>query len=138
MYMYVDPNINPNLMYLTVSTSLSLVTLNENKHCVNLHLTHPYLDSNIQDIRRFAPKACPPFSAVETTPYAELWMGTHPNGDHSCAYNRQVLQIFSGPARLAQTGQLLGDLVASNPELLGEESRAKFGDKLPFLFKVQS
>ena len=138
MYMYVDPNINPNLMYLTVSTSLSLVTLNENKHCVNLNLTHPYLDSNIQDICRFAPKACPPFSAVETTPYAELWMGTHPNGDNLCAHNRQVLQIFSGPARLAQTGQLLGDLVASNPELLGEESRAKFGDKLPFLFKVQS
>jgi len=73
-------------------------------------------------VARFAPKACPPFSAEETTPYAELWMGTHPNG----------------PARLAQTGQLLGDLVASNPELLGEESRAKFGDKLPFLFKVLS
>ena len=33
-----------------------------------------------QIILRFAPKACPPFSAVETTPYAELWMGTHPNG----------------------------------------------------------
>ena len=138
MYMYVDPNINPNLMYLTVSTSLSLVTLNENKHCVNLNLTHPYLDSNIQDICRFAPKACPPFSAVETTPYAELWMGTHPNGDNRCVQNRQVLRGFSGPARLAQTGQLLGDLVAASPELLGEESRAKFGDKLPFLFKVSS
>ena len=37
---------------------------------------------------------------------------------------------------MAQTGQLLGDLVASNPDLLGEQSRAKFGDKLPFLFKV--
>ena len=141
--MYVDPNINPNLMYLTVSTSLSLVTLNENKHCVNLNLTHPYLDSNIQDICRFAPKACPPFSAVETTPYAELWMGTHPNGDILCAHDTVMMtekfsQRFSGPARLAQTGQLLGDLLAANPELLGEESRAKFGDKLPFLFKVQS
>ena len=43
------------------------------------------MDSNIQLICRFAPKACPPFSAVETTPYAELWMGTHPNGD-DCLY----------------------------------------------------
>ena len=39
---------------------------------------------------------------------------------------------------MAHNGQLLGDLVASKPELLGEESRAKFGDKLPFLFKVLS
>jgi len=39
---------------------------------------------------------------------------------------------------LATTGQLLSDLVTSKPELLGEESRAKFGDKLPFLFKVLS
>ena len=52
--------------------------------------------------------------------------------------DRQVLQRCSGPARLAHSGQLLGDLVTSNPELLGEESRAKFGDKLPFLFKVPS
>ena len=74
---------------------------------------------------------------METTPYAELWMGTHPNGDDCCQdYDRQVLQRCSGPARLAHSGQLLGDLVASSPELLGEESRAKFGDKLPFLFKV--
>ena len=53
-------------------------------------------------------------------------------------HNGKCLQTCSGPARLAQTGQLLGDLVSSSPELLGEESRAKFGDKLPFLFKVPS
>ena len=53
-------------------------------------------------------------------------------------HHGKFLQRCSGPARLAQTGQLLGDLVSSSPELLGEESRAKFGDKLPFLFKVPS
>ena len=73
-------------------------------------------------------------------------MGTHPNGDISLQYKVRTInddvickfwQYFGpGPARLATTGQLLSDLVTSKPELLGEESRAKFGDKLPFLFKV--
>ena len=45
--------------------------------------THLYLSFFNSTFHRFAPKACPPFSAVETTPYAELWMGTHPNGDIS-------------------------------------------------------
>ena len=40
---------------------------------------------------RFAPKACPPFSAVETTPYAELWMGTHPNGDILLQYKVRTI-----------------------------------------------
>ena len=73
-------------------------------------------------------------------------MGTHPNGDNLLQYKIRTInddvickfwQYFGpGPARLATTGQLLSDLVTSKPELLGEESRAKFGDKLPFLFKV--
>ena len=43
------------------------------------------------------------------TPYAELWMGTHP----------------SGPSTLAETGQDLREYVADNPQVLGDKSRGR-------------
>lgn len=52
---------------------------------------------------------------------AQLWMGTHP----SC------------PSRNLTTEEDLQKLVASDPErLLGPKVVAKFGNDLPFLFKV--
>ena len=73
-------------------------------------------------VAKFAPRACQEFQLDETSPYAELWMGTHPNG----------------PARLVHQKQLLSEYITKNPEALGRKVREKFGDELPFLFKVLS
>ncbi|ODA78914.1 hypothetical protein RJ55_04504 [Drechmeria coniospora] len=55
-------------------------------------------------------------------PYAELWMGSHP----------------SNPSRDLVTGRSLVDLFADNKALLSQSISARYGDKLPFLFKVLS
>ncbi|KAH8162202.1 hypothetical protein CIB48_g6058 [Xylaria polymorpha] len=55
-------------------------------------------------------------------PYAELWMGTHP----------------SNPSKDLESGRTLLDLVESNSMLLGPSVKARYGPKLPFLFKVLS
>ncbi|XP_046383477.1 mannose-6-phosphate isomerase [Ischnura elegans] len=58
----------------------------------------------------------------ENAPYAELWMGTHPNG----------------PSILKSTKSSLEEWISSHPECLGKKTRERFGDQLPFLFKVLS
>jgi len=73
-------------------------------------------------VAALAGKACQDFVVSEETTYAELWMGTHPNG----------------PSKLTETGELLSDYIAKNPEALGAKIREKFGDQLPYLFKVLS
>ncbi|KAL8696192.1 MAG: hypothetical protein Q9201_007782 [Fulgogasparrea decipioides] len=55
-------------------------------------------------------------------PYAELWMGTHP----------------SLPSKDVQTQRSLLDLVQDNKALMSTKIINKFGEKLPFLFKVLS
>ncbi|RDW71617.1 mannose-6-phosphate isomerase [Coleophoma cylindrospora] len=62
------------------------------------------------------------FSIQEDKPYAELWMGTHP----------------SNPSKDTATKRTLLDLVQDNQALLSKEVSEKFGQKLPFLFKVLS
>lgn len=57
--------------------------------------------------------------------YAELWMGTHPNGP-------SMIVIPGKPSKA------LGEWVAENPDKLGNSVRQQFGDCLPFLFKVLS
>lgn len=53
-------------------------------------------------------------------PQAEIWMGAHPNG---CS-------------KLAESGQLLSELISADPEsVLGQYTQNRFGD-LPYLFKV--
>lgn len=47
-------------------------------------------------------------------------MGTHP----------------SGPSTLLSSGTPLKDYIAEHPHLLGDAVRKRFGDDLPFLFKV--
>ena len=64
----------------------------------------------------------PDFLVDETSPYAELWMGTHPNG----------------PSILKGSSQKLSEWILANPECLGTKVRQKFGVQLPFLFKVLS
>lgn len=60
--------------------------------------------------------ADPAFLVDPQQPYAEYWMGTHPNG----------------PSTLGD-GTLLGDWLKQNPQALGESLQ-----DLPFLFKVLS
>ncbi|KAL2313397.1 Mannose-6-phosphate isomerase [Schizosaccharomyces pombe] len=60
------------------------------------------------------------FEVDPNTPYAELWMGSHP----------------SGPSFVMQTGKPLSELLT--PETVGEKVYKKYGKQLPFLFKVLS
>jgi len=60
------------------------------------------------------------FKVDENTPYAELWMGTHPNS----------------PSSILPAGQPLLAYLQEHPELLGSKVKEHFGTDLPFLFKV--
>lgn len=55
-----------------------------------------------------------------TEPFAEYWLGAHP----------------AGPATVDGVG--LDAVVDADPTVLGERSRAGFGDRLPFLMKLLS
>ncbi|GAA5873145.1 hypothetical protein JCM8547_006803 [Rhodosporidiobolus lusitaniae] len=77
------------------------------------------LGKNGSKVSQFA-QGLPNFDYDENKPYAELWMGTHP----SC------------PSTLYATGQDLKKYLKAKPELLGDKVVKKFGDDLPFLFKV--
>ncbi|GAA51973.1 mannose-6-phosphate isomerase [Clonorchis sinensis] len=58
-----------------------------------------------------------------SSPFAELWMGTHP----------------SGPSVLREEQETyLSKYISEYPECLGSASREAFGMSLPFLFKVLS
>ncbi|XP_065171083.1 mannose-6-phosphate isomerase isoform X2 [Atheta coriaria] len=61
-------------------------------------------------------------SIDENKPYAELWMGTHPN----C------------PSYIKSSGTALSTVLVNYPKYLGDKSIMTFGLKLPFLFKVLS
>ncbi|EGS19572.1 uncharacterized protein CTHT_0040500 [Thermochaetoides thermophila DSM 1495] len=71
---------------------------------------------------RFAAATAADFTIQDDTPYAELWMGTHP----------------SNPSKDVLTGRTLLDLVQDNQALLSTPIVARYGAKLPFLFKVLS
>ncbi|KAK6070524.1 Mannose-6-phosphate isomerase 1 [Seiridium cupressi] len=62
------------------------------------------------------------FSIQSDKPYAELWMGTHP----------------SNPSKDVETGRTLLDMLEINSALLAPSVKARYGSKLPFLFKVLS
>ena len=61
-------------------------------------------------------------SIDDNTPYAELWMGTHP----------------SGPSKVIATGTTLEDALRENEALSGEAVARHYDGKLPFLLKVLS
>lgn len=62
------------------------------------------------------------FMLDEKKPYAELWMGTHPNG----------------PSYIKELNVSLADYIKENSKILGSEVQEIFGQRLPFLFKVLS
>ena len=55
-------------------------------------------------------------------PYAELWMGTHPNG----------------PSLIIERGILLSEYLKDNHDAIGPDVKRKFGITVPFLLKVLS
>ncbi|KAJ5575107.1 hypothetical protein N7450_009006 [Penicillium hetheringtonii] len=72
--------------------------------------------------RYAATTAGPDFALEDGKPYAELWMGTHP----------------SLPSKDVETQRSLLDLVQDNQALLSTEIIERYGNRLPFLFKVLS
>jgi mannose-6-phosphate isomerase len=59
------------------------------------------------------------------TPYAELWIGTHPKASSELNYNGKRVS--------------LRDFISQYPEkMLGKEASVKFNNSLPYLFKVLS
>ncbi|XP_076398177.1 mannose phosphate isomerase isoform X2 [Megachile rotundata] len=62
------------------------------------------------------------FTLDEKKPYAELWMGTHPNG----------------PSIMKDLNMSLEEYIKQNSKVLGCDSIKIFGEHLPFLFKVLS
>lgn len=61
--------------------------------------------------------------APSETPQAELWMGAHPKAPSEVRYENQWIS--------------LAHLIEKYPEdILGEDSAAKFDNRLPYLFKV--
>lgn len=77
------------------------------------------LDSKVASLYK---NVNPEFEVEDNKPYAELWMGTHPNG----------------PSQVKNTGKSLLSVISENPDYLGSKSIEKFGVDLPFLFKVLS
>lgn len=65
---------------------------------------------------------CLKLAEPENKPYAEYWLGAH----------------RSSPSIVEKNGQniTLDQLLSEQPELLGKNSRAQFGDELPFLLKI--
>ncbi|KAJ5901933.1 mannose-6-phosphate isomerase [Penicillium taxi] len=72
--------------------------------------------------RYAATTAAPDFAVESETPYAELWMGTHP----------------SLPSKDVETQRSLLDLVQDNQALLSTDVSERYDGRLPFLFKVLS
>lgn len=62
------------------------------------------------------------FMLDEKKPYAELWMGTHPNG----------------PSHMKDLNMSLDEYIKDNSNVLGSDVGKIFGEHLPFLFKVLS
>lgn len=64
----------------------------------------------------------PNFVVEPSKPYAELWMGTHPNG----------------PSLIIERDILLSEYLKNNHDAVGILVKKKFGVTIPFLLKVLS
>ena len=65
------------------------------------------------------------FPPEPNKPYAELWMGTHPNAPSEVQTDRGLISLI--------------EFIRAHPqEILGKQVAERFGNQLPFLFKVLS
>lgn len=86
-----------------------------------------YLDNTVQHYPWGSTSAIPGLLGIEADgrPYAELWMGDHPRGPSKVR--------LSGESQPVE----LGTLIRRSPEwFLGSSSLERFGEGLPYLFKV--
>eukprot|EP00243_Klebsormidium_subtile_P003674 TRINITY_DN17268_c0_g1_i1.p1 TRINITY_DN17268_c0_g1~~TRINITY_DN17268_c0_g1_i1.p1 ORF type:complete len:432 (+),score=86.25 TRINITY_DN17268_c0_g1_i1:208-1503(+) len=65
------------------------------------------------------------------TPYAELWMGTHPSGP-------SLVSFASDEGGAGENKLLLSDWLHQHPQALGSATLSKWHGELPFLFKILS
>lgn len=77
------------------------------------------LDSTVA---KLLSSAHPDIVIDQLKPYAELWMGTHPNG----------------PSIIIDRDVLLSEYIKDNLDAIGPEVKKKFGVGVPFLFKILS
>lgn len=77
------------------------------------------LDSTVA---KLLSSAHPDTAIDQSKPYAELWMGTHPNG----------------PSIIIDRDVLLSEYIKDNLDAIGPEVKKKFGVGVPFLFKILS
>lgn len=77
------------------------------------------LDSTVA---KLVSSANPDIAIDPMKPYAELWMGTHPNG----------------PSLIIDRDVLLSEYIKDNLDAIGPAVRKKFGVAVPFLFKILS
>ncbi|XP_049870761.1 mannose-6-phosphate isomerase [Pectinophora gossypiella] len=73
-------------------------------------------------VAKLVSQAHPEESIDDSKPYAELWMGTHPNG----------------PSLIIERGILLSEYIKANLDAIGPEVRKQFGVAVPFLLKILS
>ncbi|CAB3235492.1 unnamed protein product [Arctia plantaginis] len=73
-------------------------------------------------VAKLLASAQPEIEINPTQPYAELWMGTHPNG----------------PSLIKERDVLLSEYIKDNLDALGPAVRKQFGAAVPFLLKVLS
>ncbi|KOB72543.1 Mannose-6-phosphate isomerase [Operophtera brumata] len=73
-------------------------------------------------VAKLQKSADPSVSIDDNKPYAELWMGTHPNG----------------PSLIIERDILLSEYIKDNLDAIGPAVRQKFGVAVPFLLKVLS
>lgn len=73
-------------------------------------------------VARLLKNAYPETNIIDDKCYAELWLGTHPNG----------------PSIIKSNDTELLNLIKQRPEYLGEKCLEQFGNDIPYLFKVLS
>lgn len=73
-------------------------------------------------VAKLVSSADPNESIDNTKPYAELWMGTHPNG----------------PSLIIERNVFLSDYIEDNLDAIGPAVRKKFDVSVPFLLKILS
>lgn len=77
------------------------------------------LDSTVA---KLLSSAHPDIAIDPSKSYAELWMGTHPNG----------------PSIIIDRDVQLSEYIKDNHDAIGPEVKKKFGVGVPFLFKILS
>jgi mannose-6-phosphate isomerase len=112
-----------------IKPSISEQVSMENNHLQQLHLKSQQYPWGKIGSQSLVARLLGEGNYDQNSPYAELWIGAHPNG------SSQVLTTHGGNSRLVN----LAEYIASDPEkILGNAVAKTFNASLPFLLKVLS